>query len=317
MITKKIAALCVALFLGYLPLAKAQSALITLKLPDGTLEGTLLMPATKTPVPLVLIIAGSGPTDRNGNQEEMKNNSLKYMAEELEKKGIASVRYDKRGIGQSTEIEKDEYTMRFETFVNDVRAWVDFLSKDKRFSKIIIAGHSEGSLLGILASVYNKKVHAFVSIAGPGRPMDEILKEQLKDVQADARTTMYSYIDRLKKGDSLGAVPVIFYGLFRPSIQPFLASFMKYNPQEEISKLNIPVLILQGTTDVQVTEVDARALHEALPSSKLVLIKEMNHVLKDCDVTDKKEQLKFYSDPDLPLNKEFVEELGTFLRALK
>jgi pimeloyl-ACP methyl ester carboxylesterase len=246
----------------------------------------------------------------------MQNNSLKYTAEELAKKGIASLRFDKRGVGQSTEIEKDEYTLRFETFVNDVRAWVDLLHKDKRFSKIIIAGHSEGSLLGMLAAADNKKVSAFVSIAGPGRPLDVILKEQLKDVQVDARNTMYGYIDKLRKGDTLGEVPPIFYGLFRPSVQPYMSSMMKYDPQEVIQKLSVPVLILQGSTDIQVKEEDARALHAAKPDAKLVVVKDMNHVLKDCTVLDKKEQLKFYDNADLPLNKEYVAALTAFLLAL-
>jgi len=304
------------LIVGSYQSSLAQSEPITLKIADGELEGTLLLPENKTNIPVVLFISGSGPTDRDGNQGEMKNNSLKLVAEELQKQGYASLRFDKRGVGQSTNVDKDEYTMRFETFVNDAKAWVDLLSKDQRFSKIVIAGHSEGSMIGMLASVKNKKVSGFISIAGAGRAIDVVLKEQLENVQIDVRKTMYSYIDKLKKGDTLGDVPPIYYALFRPSIQPYMASWMKYDPQKEIKKLNIPILIIQGTTDIQVKEADAIALKEAQPKAKLKLIKDMNHVLKDCTAIEKKEQLKTYDDPNLPLSKELMEEIGGFMDAI-
>ncbi len=150
-----------------------------------------------------LIIAGSGPTDRNGNNEEMENNSLKMLADALNKKGFAALRYDKRGVGQSSEVNKDEMEMRPETYVNDVKEWVDLLDKDKRFNKIIVIGHSEGALLGMLAAVNNKKVKGYVSIAGAGRPIDEILKEQFAGVPENVKEIIYGMLDRLKKGDFL------------------------------------------------------------------------------------------------------------------
>jgi pimeloyl-ACP methyl ester carboxylesterase len=210
--------------------------------------------------------------------------------------------------------EKD---LRFETYINDVKDWVAFLAKDKRFTKIIIAGHSEGSLLGMIAAENNKFVNAFVSIAGAGRPADEILKEQLDKAPKDVKDVIFPMIDTLKKGDTVGNVPVIFYGLFRPSVQPYMISWLKYNPQTEIKKLEIPVLILQGLTDVQVKETDANLLSKAQPKAELKLIKNMNHVLKDCDTTDKEKQKPIYSNPDLPLNKEFTADVIDFIKKLK
>ncbi|MDI1355148.1 MAG: alpha/beta hydrolase [bacterium] len=292
---------------------QAQEETTILRTATGNLEGTICLPELVLNPPVVLIIAGSGPTDRNGNQEELQNNSLKFLAEELRKNGIASLRFDKRGIGQSSDVNKDEYEMRFETFSNDVKAWIDLLYADKRFSRIIVAGHSEGSLLGLIASENNKKVKAYISISGAGRPIDEVIKEQLQNVPPDVREQMYGMLDKLKKGDTLGNVPPIFYSLFRPSIQPYMISWMKYDPQKEIKKIKVPVLIVQGTTDLQVKEKDALALAKGQPKAQLKLITNMNHVLKDCESLDKEVQKKIYGDPDLPLNKELVKIIVNFI----
>lgn len=295
----------------------AQEESVLLKTSTGDIAGTLTLPDAKTNISVVLIIAGSGPTDRNGNQESIENNSLKFIAEELRKNGIASVRYDKRGIAKSEDAMTAEKDLRFETYINDVKDWVSLLSKDKRFTKIIIGGHSEGSLLGMIAAENNKNVNAFISIAGAGRPADEILKEQLDKVPKDVKDYIFPVIDSLKHGDTVANVPIIFYALFRPSVQPYMISWLKFNPQAEINKLEIPVLILQGTTDVQVTETDANLLANAQPKAELKLIKNMNHVLKDCETLDKEKQKPIYSNPDLPLNKEFVDELVNFIKKLK
>jgi uncharacterized protein len=294
--------------------AKAQEEIAVLKTATGDIEGSLLLPEQKTVIPVVLIISGSGPTDRNGNQEEGTNNSLKFLAQEFQKNGIASLRYDKRGIGQSSDVSnKDEMELRFETYIDDVKAWIDHLSKDKRFSRIIVAGHSEGSMLGMIASVKNPKVSAYISIAGPGRPIDVVLKEQLSKVPEDIKLKMYGMIDKLKKGDTLSNVPPFFYALFRPSIQPYMISWMKYDPAIEIKKLKIPILILNGTTDVQVRVIDAETLAKAQPKAQLRIIKNMNHVLKTCDTLDKDIQKPIYDNPDLPLNAEFCKEITSFV----
>ena len=237
------------------------------------------------------------------------------MAEEFQKNGIASLRYDKRGIGQSSEVNKDEMEMRPETFAQDVKEWIALLEKDKRFNSIVVAGHSEGALMGLLASVNNKKVNAYISIAGAGRPIDEILKEQYSGVPENIKVTIYGMLDQLKKGDTLENVPLIFYTLFRPTIQPYMRAWMKYNPQEEIKKLKIPILIMNGTTDLQVKVLDAELLAKSQPKAELRIIKNMNHVLKYCDTEDKELQKLIYSDPDLPLHKDFTTELIRFVKA--
>ncbi len=296
---------------------KAQEENIILKTPTGDIDGTLLLPDVHRNIPVVLLISGSGPTDRNGNNSSLENNSLKFLAEELRKNGIASVRFDKRGIGRSHEAMGAEKDLRFDMYVNDVKEWIELIAKDKRFSEIIVAGHSEGSLLGMNASIKNKNVNAFISIAGAGRPADEILKEQLSPTPANVKDIIFPMIDSLKKGDTIGDVAPAFYPLFRPSVQPYMISWFKHNPQEEIKQLTIPVLILQGTTDIQVKETDAELLLKAQPKAELKLIKNMNHVLKDCETTNKELQKPIYSNPDLPLNKEFAKEFVDFIKKLK
>lgn len=291
----------------------AQEVTLELKTLTGTLEGSLLLPSSPSKtMALVILVAGSGPTDRNGNQGEMTNNSLKLLATELQAWGLASFRYDKRGVGQST-TQLDELEMRFETFSEDVRSWIDLLAEDKRFSKIYVAGHSEGSLLSILASINNPKVSGLISIAGAGRSIDDVLKEQLASTPDQVKTLLYGMLDKLKKGDTLGQVPPIFYALFRPSLQPYMISWIKYNPATELAKLNLPILVVNGDKDIQVSVKDAELLAQSNKKAQLKLIPNMNHVLKYCDTLDKKLQLLTYDKPDLPLHPDLKKALHEFL----
>lgn len=291
----------------------SQEELINLKTPTGDVEGTLLKPEAKGKIPVVLLVSGSGPTDRNGNQSGLENNSLKMLAEEMAKTGLASLRYDKRGVAHSSAAGTDEGEMRLDTFVNDVINWAVLLANDKRFSRVIVAGHSEGSLLGLIAANRTKKISALISIAGAGRAADEIIKEQLNMAPEKIKASLYPMLDKVKNGDTVSDVPPIFYAFLRPGIQPYLTSWFKYNPQTEIAKLSIPILIVQGTTDLQVKEKDAELLAQAQPKATLKLIKNMNHVLKDAESTDKESQKNSYANPELPLNKEFVKEINAFL----
>jgi hypothetical protein len=293
----------------------AQEEQYVVQTQTGDLYGTIMLPVgIKSNIPVVLLISGSGPTDMNGNQNGEGSNCMKQLAEELSKKGIASCRFDKRGVAQSAEALKSELDIRFNTYVEDVGQWVNLLSLDTRFTKVIIAGHSEGSLIGMLACENYPDVKAFISLEGAGRPADEILKEQLKDASKEAKEYMYNAIDSLKKGDTTRHVPPIYNALFRHSIQPYMISWFRYNPQVEIGKLNIPILIVQGTTDIQVSVTDGNLLHTAQPKAEVAMIPNMNHVLKDCADMDKEKQKPIYSNPDLPLNKEMVNQVVKFIK---
>ena len=285
----------------------------TLQTATGELSGTLTVPILKGTFPVALIIAGSGPTDRNGNNLQMKNNSLLLLAHELAAQGIASIRYDKRGIGASKDALISEENLRFENYAEDAKAWAAQLKADSRFNKLIVIGHSEGSLLGLLAC---EQADVFVSLAGAGRPIDVILKEQLA-VQLKGKKKLLRAADeglsKLKKGELVEDAPVELFGLFRPSVQPYMISWMKYDPAVEISKLKIPVIIIQGTTDLQVQVKDAELLHAASPSSRYILIEGMNHIFKLAP-SDREKNIETYSNPELPLAEELLRTLLLELR---
>lgn len=296
-------------------LLSAQEEAVSIKAPLGDVYGTLLLPESGSKVPVVLLIAGSGPTDRDGNNPMMKMNTLKMLAESLQKNGIASLRYDKRGIAASAKAGEKESDIRFEDYIDDVRTWIEFLKKDPRFDRIVIAGHSEGSLIGMIASQDNPAVGKFISIAGTGMPAGQILKRQLKAQPQPIQDLCFPIIDKLAQGDTVGKVSPLLSSLFRPSIQPYLISWFKYDPAVEIAKLKIPVLILQGTHDLQCNTEDANLLASAYPTAEKVLIPNMTHVLKDCDSMDQATQLsRVYSETDLPLNPTLTETIVRFVK---
>lgn len=293
----------------------AQEQNVVLKTATGEISGVLSKPETDEKVPVVLLISGSGATDKDGNQPGMQTNSLKMLADKLSENGIASLRFDKRGIGASRAAFKQEADLRFENYVEDVSGWINLLSENKDFSQIIVAGHSEGSLIGMIASGKNDKVKKYISIAGLAIPADEILKEQLNSLPQPTKDLVFPMFDSLKKGQMIADVPPSLNSILRPSIQPYLISWFKYNPQEEIKKLKIPTLILQGDKDIQVTVRNADLLKESAANAEKKIIPQMNHVLKNTDTTDKNIQIKTtYNDPTLPINADLVKEILAFIK---
>jgi pimeloyl-ACP methyl ester carboxylesterase len=286
---------------------------ITLNTPTGDIHGKLILPDGATPCPVVIIIAGSGPTDMNGNNAGMTNNSLLYLARELAAGGIASVRYDKRAIGKSAAACTNEEDLRFDHYIDDAAAWADKLAGDSRFTKVIIAGHSEGSLIGMVAAQRSKAVKGYISIAGCGSPAYEILEEQLKSQPAWIQEQSASICKELREGRTVEEVPYYLMSLYRKSVQPYLISWFAYNPAEEVAKLDIPVLILQGDMDIQVGVDEAEKLHAAQPHSELHIIKEMNHILKHCNTMQQMAQLATYRDANLPLKAELVRLIVEFI----
>ena len=300
------------IFLLFIPLVSfGQEEEITLETKTGDIKGSLLIPSVSEKTAVVLIIAGSGPTDRNGNNPIMTNNSLIMLAKELQKNGIASVRYDKRGIGESKNSGLQESDLRFEHYVKDVEDWVELLKENDRFSEIIVLGHSEGSLIGMIASQKNE-VEKFISVAGAGISAGDIIRQQLKAQPPVVLNQSLPIIEKLENGEREENVPQMLYSLFRPSVQPYMISWFKYDPQKEIAKLDKPVLIIQGTTDIQVSVSDADKLALANKKSQKQIIEGMNHILKEAEA-DRQKNIQTYSMPDLPLKKELMEVILKFI----
>jgi len=294
--------------------ANTSESEMILRTSTGNIVGTLTIPQQEKPMPVVIIIPGSGPTDRNGNSTIGLHTDLyKMLAEGLAQNKIASLRFDKRGIGESKAALASETSIRFDTYVDDVVDWISMLKANKRFSKIYLLGHSEGSLIGMLAAE-KTKIAAFISIAGAGKSADKILQEQLKDkLPPQLLSESDNIIDSLKAGKTVENVSPALNTLYRPSVQPYMISWMKYDPAKEISKLKIPVLIIQGTTDLQVPVSDARILEAANPDAKLVVIDNMNHVLKESD-NDQQHNLATYRNPDFPLKAGLMNDLVQFIK---
>ncbi|HVW15456.1 MAG TPA: alpha/beta hydrolase [Mucilaginibacter sp.] len=289
---------------------------IVLKTLSGSIHGTLTMPKDVSgKIPVVLIIAGSGPTDRNGNSDklDLKTNAYRMLAEGLGKNGIASVRYDKRMIGQS-QTDNKESDLRFDDYVDDAVGLIQMLANDQRFSKVIVLGHSEGSLVGMIA-VRDQPAKGFISIAGAGERADKIVTEQLKSKPQYIQDEFKTLLDSMKRGKTIDNVDPALYFIARPSIQRYLMSWFKYEPQKVIKGVKVPVLIIQGTTDLQVTTADADKLKKAKSEATLIIIPGMNHVLKDAPA-DPAQNLATYSNPTLPLDANLVPDILKFINGI-
>lgn len=276
-------------------------------------QGTLLIPNEKTKPPLVIMLQGSGPTDRNGNQSFMKNDSFKKLAKELAEEGIASFRYDKR-ILLMPKLGIKEEEMRFDDFIKDASTVIDHFKEQDRFSDLVVLGHSQGSLVGMVAA--KGKADAFISIAGVAQPIDSIITQQIANQMPGLKQSVQQTFAELHQNGSSTSYNPVLESIFRPSVQPFILSWMKYNPQEEISKLDIPVLLINGSSDLQVEVSEAEKLKEAYPDSELIILDKMNHVFRKIE-GDQLVNSKSYNEPGLPLHPDLTSVITNFIKGLK
>lgn len=290
------------------------------KVPGYVLHGTLSYLVCSELPTVVLFIAGSGPTDRDGNSRLIngKNNSFKMLAEELALAGIASLRYDKRRIGASRPVRDDANPIMFSDLVNDAVAWINSLKASGQFSRIVVAGHSQGALVGKLAA-RETEIDALISFAGAGRPFGDLIREQYNRQLSympgglALLDTLERYIGMITEGRRIEWVNPVFSPVFHPANQAFLSENFLFDPVSELSILDIPILIIQGSTDIQVSEMDAVLLAGASPKTSYVLINGMNHILKIAPLGD----LESYGNPDLPVSDELVNETIRFIKSLK
>ena len=278
----------------------------------GKIYGTQTLPTNfNGKIPVVLIIAGSGATDRDGNNPMMKNNSLKQMADELAVNGIASVRFDKRGIGESKQAGKTESDLRFDDYIQDANNWINLIRQNKIFSKVIVIGHSEGSLIGMNAAI---NADGYISLAGAGNSADVLLKSQLGAKGEQFKDLCFPIIDSLRDGKLVENINPNLNILFRASIQPYMISWFKHNPQNDIKQLKFASLIIQGDNDLQVSVNDARLLASSNKRSKLVIIEKMNHVLKIIESGNRSDNSASYNDANMPISSQLIETIVKYIK---
>ncbi|BCW89581.1 Esterase EstD [Alphaproteobacteria bacterium SO-S41] len=281
-----------------LDLVSWQEQDVTIGKGDDALHGTFLAPDAMDSYVAVLFLSGSGPTDRNGNQPGMENNSLKMLAEALGYAGIASIRVDKRGVAASAKAGPKEEDLRFETYIDDAKAWLAFLKAQPLVRQVWVLGHSEGALIGSIVA-QSKDVAGFISLAGAGEKAADVLRRQLAEnplALAMAEPTL----KKLEAGELDPDANPALGALFRPSVQPYLISWFKYDPAAEIAKVPGKVAIIQGSHDIQVLVLDAEKLHAARPDAAYTLIEGMNHILKIAPA-DRAGNVATYNDPTLHL----------------
>ncbi|OCW96213.1 alpha/beta hydrolase [Alishewanella sp. HH-ZS] len=300
------------LCLAKVQIAFAESHSVSIMHDNNVINGTMYIPEGYSSGIIALIISGSGPVDRDGNVPGLTNNSLKMLAHELGKSGIASLRYDKRGVGDSISNNVDESLLTFDLYVEDAVLWIEKLGNDKRFKRIVVIGHSDGSLVGMVAS-RNSLVDKFISINSSSLKADDLILMQIKDKYPEYLDETVSIISKIKSSDNFEVEDEFLKLIFRKEIHNFLFSWFRYDPKVEFSKLKIPSLVVHGKNDVQINFDSAVQLNSVNKLSKLVLIDNMNHILKDSSL-DQNDNFSTYNNPSLPVSSLLIEEVVSFIK---
>ncbi|MAI92789.1 MAG: alpha/beta hydrolase [Flavobacteriaceae bacterium] len=273
------------------------------------IHGTLLESAESNSI-LSIIISGSGPTDRDGNSTYIKSDYLKMLAEGLFENGISSYRYDKREVGNSIGNIKSGEEVKFSDFINDAISIINHFRGTNKFKKVVVIGHSEGALIGMIAS--RLIVDSFISISGAGEDYLTLIQRQLSIQPAYVKSMSDPIIEKLKNKELVDSVPPLINSLFNNTIQKFLIDASSYDPKDEISKLDIPVLIVQGSNDIQIEIKDAQLLHNAAIKSRLEIIQGMNHVFRQSP-ENRLLNMQTYGNPELPIDASLVNLIVDFL----
>lgn len=276
------------------------------------IDGTLTNPSQQQSSVLAIIIGDSGPTDRNGNQNFLKNDALKKLAYGLSKNGISSYRYDKRIVKQIQQRNIDPNIM-FDDFVKDAKAVVAYFKDNVAYANIYIIGHSQGSLVGMLAT---EGVDGFISIAGAGQNIGDVLIDQISKTAPQFTEETNKIVNKLKNNEKVYDYPEALASVFEKDIQPFMMNWMRYNPSEVIRELSMPILIVNGTKDLQVSVSEAETLQKGNSNAKIAIIENMNHVLTEI-AGDELENSKSYNEPYRKISPELIERISTFILSEK
>lgn len=279
-----------------------------------TIYGTLLLPEkVKKNIPVVLFISGTGAVNRNGNSGYgAGTNAYKMLADSLQNAGIASLRYDKRGVGESSKAIKSDSALCFDDMVEDAVNFIKKIKKNKKLGNIYIVGHGEGALIAMIAA-NKEEVEGVVCIAAFGEPADVILKKHLTKNFEERADGLDYIISEIKAGRKIIIENKYLVNVFRPALQPYLGGLYAYNPQTEIKKIEVPILIIQGKKDLQVSNENAELLKKANENAELILLPDMNYVLKDVG-DNRDENIASYNNPNIPVSAALAKQLIRFCK---
>lgn len=277
---------------------------------NDNIYGSIVEPKSRSNSNLVIFIGGSGPIDRDGNQSFMKCDMFKKLAYSLSEKGISSFRYDKRVVTQIRKGKLDK-KITFDDFVSDAIAIIDFF--ESKYNSIVIAGHSQGSLVGLLS--IKEGVSGFISLSGAGRTIDMVIEDQISKIAPMLLEDTKNIFKILRSGKITEDFPLPLYSLFNIEIQPFMISWMQYDPKKIIAKIPIPSLIINGDSDLQVDEKEAKLLYNSAQNSEILIVKNMNHVLVEIE-GDELKNVKSYNNPDLKISELVIEKMVEFIERL-
>ena len=298
-------------------LAALASLPVTAPGPDAPLEGTLVDAGSHAPV--VLIVPGSGPTDRDGNNPlGVAAAPYRMLADALAAKGVSTVRTDKRGLFASKAAVADPNAVTIGAYATDVRNWVAAIRQRTGGRCVWLLGHSEGALVALAAAQQPTSICGVAVVSGPGRKLGDVIRQQLRDNPANAPVLddAMKAIAALEAGRTVDvtAMHPALQRLFAPQVQGFLIDAFARDPAKLAASLGVPLLIVQGERDLQVSVADAQALAAAQPRARLVLIPTMNHVLKDVAADDREANVATYSDPSLPVDTTLVDAIADFVK---
>lgn len=303
--------------IGLMGLAALASSPIEAPGPNGPLGGTLVDAGKGAPV--VLIIPGSGPTDRDGNSPlGIAAGSYRMLADGLAERGISSVRIDKRGMFGSKAAIPDANKVAIADYVADTHAWVASIRKATRAKCVWLLGHSEGGLVALAAAQKPRHICGVAAIAAVGRKIGSVMREQLRANPANAPILepALAAIASLEAGEKVdvATLPAPLRSLFAADVQDFLIDLFAEDPAALAAALTVPLLIVQGENDIQVTVEDARALAAAQPKATLILLPGVNHLLKIPQGDDRAANLKAYADPSLPVASSAIDAVAEFIK---
>lgn len=286
--------------------------------PHGDLAGTFVDAGKGAPV--VLVIPGSGPTDRDGNNP-MGVTAAPYrmLADALAAKGVSTLRADKRGMFGSKAAIADANAVTIADYAADAHSWVAALQAHTGANCVWLLGHSEGGLVALAAAQQPQGICGLILVASPGRKLGVIIREQLRANPANAPVLPQALaaLDSLEAGKTLDttgmATPLL--ALFSPKVQPFLMDLLRQDPARMAAATKLPMLIVRGGKDLQVAAADAQALHTARPDAALLAPPNMNHVLKDVSGDERAANFATYADPSIPIDQSLVDGIAAFVTA--